>query len=94
MAVGVLTLELHLPGCASLKEKRRRLKPLLHRLGKEFNIAVAEIGALDAWQKAVVGCVTISNESAPAQRALQHVLQWVETHWHDGWVVQHHIEIC
>ena len=94
MPVGMLTLELHLPGCSSLKEKRRRLKPLLQRLHKEFNIAAAEIEALDAWQKAVIGCVTISNESAHAQRSLQRVLQWLETHWHDGWVVQHRIEIC
>jgi len=92
MPVGMLTLKLHLPGCASLKEKRRRLKPLLHRLRKEFNIAVAEIEALDAWQTAVIGCVTISNDHAHTQRSLENVSQWVENHWHEGWVVQHRIE--
>ncbi|MBA4379619.1 MAG: DUF503 domain-containing protein, partial [Anaerolinea sp.] len=34
--IGLLTLHLHLPACASLKEKRGRLKPLIHRLHREF----------------------------------------------------------
>jgi uncharacterized protein len=36
--IGQLTIYLHLPGCASLKEKRGRLKPLLARLHREFNL--------------------------------------------------------
>jgi uncharacterized protein YlxP (DUF503 family) len=43
MSLGLLTIHLHLPGCASLKEKRGRLKPLLTRLHREFNISAAEI---------------------------------------------------
>ncbi len=93
MPVGVLTLKLHLPGCNSLKEKRRRIKPLRHRLQREFNVSVAEIGALDAWQQAVLGCAVISNDAAYAHRVLQSVLGWVEKHWHEGWVESHRVEI-
>ncbi len=93
MPIGMLTLTLHLPACASLKEKRRRLRPLLQRLHREFNVAVAEIDALDTWQTAVVGCVTLSNDSAHARRVLESVRQWVETHWREGWVAEHHIEV-
>ncbi|MCJ7708279.1 MAG: DUF503 domain-containing protein, partial [Anaerolineales bacterium] len=44
MHVGALTLELRLPGCSSLKQKRSRLKPLLAALHREFNLSAAEIG--------------------------------------------------
>jgi len=42
--IGTLTFHLHLPGCASLKEKRSRLKPLLARLHRQFNVSTAEMG--------------------------------------------------
>jgi uncharacterized protein YlxP (DUF503 family) len=41
MSIGILTLEIQLPGCKSLKEKRSRLKPLIARLHREFNVSVA-----------------------------------------------------
>ena len=41
--VAILTIHLHLPGCASLKEKRELIKPLMVRLRREFNISVAEM---------------------------------------------------
>ncbi len=94
MHVGILTLWLHLPGCASLKEKRRRLKPLLHRLHREFNVSVAEVGAQDAWQEAVIACVWVSNDAVYTQQALQRVRGWVETHWGDGWIAQERLELC
>ncbi len=86
MHIGVLTLRLHLPGCRSLKEKRGRLKPLMHRLHREFNLSVAEIEALDAWQRAVIACAVVSNDAVHAQRVLQKAQQWVETAWGEGWV--------
>ena len=41
--LATLTLHLHLPACASLKEKRGRIKPLMARLRREFNVSVADI---------------------------------------------------
>ena len=35
MSIGLLTLHLHLPGCASLKEKRGKIKPLITRLHRD-----------------------------------------------------------
>jgi Protein of unknown function (DUF503) len=56
MSIGVLTLQLQLPGCKSLKEKRSRLKPLIARLHREFNISVAEVSHQDIWDEATIGC--------------------------------------
>jgi uncharacterized protein YlxP (DUF503 family) len=83
MALGLLTIHLHIPGCTSLKEKRSRLKPLLARLHREFNISVAEVERLDAWQEAVIACALISNDQGHTQRSLQEVLRWIESSWPD-----------
>ena len=91
--IGILTLHLHIPGCKSLKEKRSRLKPLLARLHKEFNISVAEMDANDVWQSAVIACAVVSNDGAQAQRTLQTVSVWVESHWPDVTIVDEEFEI-
>jgi hypothetical protein len=91
--IGVLTLHLYLPGCTSLKEKRGRLKPLLARMHREFNVSVAEMDRQDMWQESVVACALVSNESAHLQRSLQNVAGWVEKNWVDLTIVNHKIEI-
>ncbi|MFC1997066.1 DUF503 domain-containing protein [Chloroflexota bacterium] len=93
MAIGVLTLQIEIPGCKSLKGKRSRLKPLLSRLHREFNISVAEIDHHDAWQSAVIACALISNSPKHTQRALQNVATWVEEYWPDVTVIDDHVEI-
>lgn len=93
MVVGVLTLQLDVPGCTSLKEKRSRLKPLLARLHREFNVSVAEIEHLDAWNTAVVACALVSNSRPHVERSLQTVARWVDEHWPDLPVCAEQIEI-
>ena len=91
--IGVLTLELQIPGCTSLKEKRSRLKPLLSRLHREFNISAAEVDHQDAWQAAVIACAIVSNDTSHSQRVLQQVVQWLESNWPDVQLVEDRIEI-
>jgi len=93
MPVGLLTLHLSIPGCASLKEKRSRLKPLLTRLHREFNISVGEVDHQDAWQSAIIQCALVSSDAAHNQRALQQVVHWVETNWLDVEVEDDQIEL-
>ena len=49
--LATLTIHLHLPTCGSLKEKRGRIKPLIARLHREFNVSVAEMDLQDKWQE-------------------------------------------
>ncbi len=91
--IGVLTLHLHLPGCASLKEKRGRLKPLLARLHRQFNVSAAEMGLQDKWQEAAVACGMVGNDAAYLQSALETVRKWVEANWPDGDVLDTKIEL-
>ena len=91
--LATLTIYLHLPACASLKEKRGRIKPLISRLRREFNVSVAEMDLQDTWQDAVIGCAMIGNDHAFLQSALGNVAKWVESHWTDGDVIDEKIEI-
>lgn len=83
MAIGILTLHLYIPGCSSLKEKRSRLKPLLVRLHREFNISVAEFDHNDTWQSTTIACAIVSNDANHARRMLQRVEKWIEKTWPD-----------
>ena len=91
--VGILTLHLHLPGCASLKEKRGRLKPLLARLQRHFNISVAEMDLQDKWQETVIDCGMVGNDAAYLRSALETVRKWVEANWPDGDVLDTKVEL-
>lgn len=90
--LAVLTIHLHLPACASLKEKRGRIKPLLARLRREFNLSVAEIGLQDNWQEALICCAMVSSDRTVLQQSLQQVEKWVQAHWTDGDVIDQKIE--
>jgi uncharacterized protein len=74
MPVGLLTLELHIPDAQSLKDKRQVLRSLKDRLRRQFNVAVAELDHHEAWQRSVIGVVTLSNEEKHLQAELQKVL--------------------
>ena len=93
MSLGVLILSIHIPGCSSLKEKRSRLKPLISRLHREFNISVSEIDHQDVWQSATIACALISGDRSHTHRSLQKVASWVERHWPDVSLVDDQIEL-
>ena len=59
--VALLTLELHIEGAHSLKDKRLVLRSLKDRLRGQFNVAVAELDHTDLWQRATLGVVSISD---------------------------------
>jgi uncharacterized protein YlxP (DUF503 family) len=93
MHIAALTLELRLPGCSSLKQKRSRLKPLLARLHKEFNISAAEIDHNDHHQLTVIACVVVSNNARHAQRVLASIPRWIETHRPDVDVIDDRVTL-
>ena len=93
MNVVTLSLELHLPGCASLKEKRGRLKPLLVALHREFNVSAAEIDRQDAHQAAVIACVVVSNSNRHGEQLLSGIPSWVEQLRPDLQVVDHQLTV-
>lgn len=92
MAIDLLSLLIEIPGCASLKEKRSRIKPLLARVHHEFNLSAAEVDYLDAWESALIACVIVSNDAQHNQRVLQKVVTFIEVNFPDLLIQQHRIE--
>lgn len=91
--LATLTIHLHLPVCASLKEKRGRIKPFISRLHREFNISVAEMDLQDKWDEAIIACAMVGNDGAFLQSALQNISKWVEANWTDGDVISQKAEM-
>ena len=60
MVVGVLSIDLLIPGCHSLKEKRHVLKKITESLRSRFNISIAEVGCGDLWQRALLACAAVN----------------------------------
>jgi uncharacterized protein YlxP (DUF503 family) len=77
MVVGLLTVDLYIPGAHSLKEKRMVLRRLKDRLSK-FNVAVAEVDHQDLWQRATLAAVTVSSDQSHADRELAAVAEEIE----------------
>jgi uncharacterized protein YlxP (DUF503 family) len=77
MFVGVLRLVLHLPEPGSLKSKRHLLRSALDRVKGKFNVSIAEVGANDLWQRAVVGVAAVGNDHSFVNETLDKVADFV-----------------
>lgn len=62
MVIGVLQFELLIPQASSLKDKRRVVRSVKDRLHREHLVAVAEVGAQDMLNVAVLGVAAVSAE--------------------------------
>ena len=78
MIVGLLTINIHLHGIGSLKDKRRILKSLIGRLKAKFNFSVSEVAAQDSKQLAVIGLAVVSNDGAFINSQLDTVTNFVQ----------------
>ena len=75
MFVGVVRIELHLPGASSLKDKRAVLRSLKDRIRQRAQAAVAEVDHQDLWQRAALGVAVVSGERRQVGELLQSVRQ-------------------
>jgi uncharacterized protein len=73
MIVGLLTLELGLPGCDTLKEKRHRLRGVIEKARSKFNISVSEIDFQDLHQSAMVGVAMVNSERTLVEQVFARV---------------------
>ncbi|HYK83455.1 MAG TPA: DUF503 domain-containing protein [Gemmatimonadales bacterium] len=78
MVVGLMTWELHLAACHSLKEKRQVLKSLKDRLHNRFNVSAAETAHHDLWQRAELTVCVVATERDHAASVLREADRLVE----------------
>ncbi len=91
--VGLCTIELYLPGMASLKDKRSVLKSMLARMCRTFNVSASEVDHQDVWQSAVVAVAHVSNSTTYTNQVIDKVLKWIENTCPDVQIVNEDIEI-
>lgn len=78
MVIGLCTIELHIAGAQSLKDKRRILKGLLDRVKAHHNVSIAEIDNHDIWQRSTVAFVCVANERKRTDQVLNSVVKVFE----------------
>ena len=79
MIIGVCQVCLHLPEGHSLKAKRQILSSLKTRLGKSFNVSIAEVGDHDLWQRASLGIACVANDTRHVNQVLDQVLNVIRS---------------
>jgi uncharacterized protein YlxP (DUF503 family) len=78
MVFSVISIEIQLPGCRSLKEKRHLIKPLLNRLIRNYKVTAAETGFNDVHDLAIINCGLISNNNRYAAARLSSIPGFIE----------------
>lgn len=92
MAVGVLHFRLRLGEARSLKDKRRILQGLLERLRQDHGVSVAEVGARDSHQDAILDLALVLSDPRAIQSALSKIVEFLRM-GRSGYLVEHEMEI-
>jgi len=78
MVVGICRLDIRIHGNNSLKGKRQILRKIIDRTKNKFNVAIAEVGDNDLWQKAQIGFCVIGNDQRYINSAQDKVANFIE----------------
>lgn len=78
MVIGILNIDLSIPGNNSLKGKRRVLQSLKDKIRGKFNVSIAEAGNKNLWQRANLGIAVVSDDRRQANRILSQVIELIE----------------
>ncbi len=77
MVVGILQLEIGIPDAFSLKDKRQSVRSLKDRIGRNHNVSVAEVGALEQHRRSILAVAMVSNDSRYVEGALSKLVDFV-----------------
>jgi len=77
MFVGAARVVAMVPASHSLKEKRAVVRRVKARVRDRFEVTLAEVGALDAWQRVELGWAMASSDRAWIERALAEVASFI-----------------
>ncbi len=91
MVVGIVRVELFVPGAQSLKDKRQVVRSIKERLRERVHASVAEVDHQELWQRAALGIAVVGADGGQVREMLQsarrlvdqylqaQVLDWQET---------------
>lgn len=72
-----LSVELHVPASQSLKAKRSVVTSLVESAKSRFDVAAAETGHQDSWQRAQLGFAAVSGSAAHCTEVIDRVERYV-----------------
>ncbi|MCG8588297.1 MAG: DUF503 domain-containing protein [Proteobacteria bacterium] len=78
MLVGALLVEIRVHGSQSLKAKRGVVQSIKQRVRNRFNLAVAEVGGQETWQRALLGISGVSSDARSLRRTLERAVEFIE----------------
>jgi len=90
--VGILQFTLLIRGSHTLKDKRRVVRSIKDRLGHRFNISIAEVGANDIRNQAIMALSLVGNENGYVEKTLRKVLDQLRVH-SEAELVDHSLEL-
>ena len=79
MVVGSMKIELFLHDNRSLKGKRKIVKSIVNKTKNKFNVAIAEVGSNDKWQKIELGVSAVGNDRRHIDSSLNNVLVFIDS---------------
>lgn len=80
MTIGLLQLELLIPGSRSLKDKRKAMSSLKSRLKSRFNCSVAETAFKEKWARSELCVCVVSDEHSHVEEQLNSIGRFAEQH--------------
>lgn len=78
MYVGMARLTVAIDQSHSLKEKRMVVRRIKDRVRERVGVIVSEVGELDRWQRAELGCAVASGDRQKALELLDEVIRVVQ----------------
>lgn len=79
MVVGIVRVDLHLPGSRSLKDKRQVVRSMKERIRERVHASVAEVEYQDLWQRAALGIAVVAEDGAQVHELLNSARHIVES---------------
>lgn len=76
----------------SLKDKRRIVRSIKDRLHREHQVSVAEIGANDVWNMALMGLAVVSADGGRARSVLAEIVAKLRA-WPDAELADYELDV-
>jgi uncharacterized protein YlxP (DUF503 family) len=72
-----LAVEVHLPACRSLKDRRAVVRPVLEGARHRYRVSSADVGFQDKWQRARLGFAVVGSSEQQASEIMDDVERFV-----------------
>ena len=77
MHAAALEIDLHLPACRSLKDKRAVIRPIVDGAWRRYRVAAAEVGAQERWQRSLLAFAAVAGTAGHVEEVLDSVERFV-----------------